>query len=328
MGGLCVLLLLAAVAGAAIGSVRLPPDVVAGAVLQHLGLPVDVDARQAAIVWSLRLPRVVLAALVGGVLAMGGAALQGLFRNPLADPALIGVSSGGAVGAVAVAVLGGGYALMPPVAIGAALAVTAMVYQLARVGPRTSVETMLLAGLAVNALAGAVIGFLIQMADYEQVRGVTFWLLGSISGASWRVCGVVALFAVVPLVLLPRNARALNAILLGEAEAWHVGYDVQRLKRSVVALVAVMVGAAVAFCGAIGFIGLIVPHGVRMLFGPDHRYLLPASAISGAALLVVADIAARTLDAPAELPVGVLTALLGAPFFLYLIHSQKKGLDA
>jgi len=325
---LCVLLLAAVLAATAVGSVHLPVGVVTRSVLAQFGLPVEVDPREAAIVWSLRIPRVLLSTLVGAALAMSGAAMQGLFRNPLADPALIGGASGGAGGAVAVAVLGGSFVLVPPAAIVSALAVTWLVYRLGRVGTRTSVQTMLLAGLAINALAGAVIGFLIQLADFDQIRGVTFWLLGSLSGASWRVCAVVAVFCVPPLLLMQRQGRALNAMLLGEAEAWHSGFDVQRVKTLTVGMCAVMVGSAVAFCGTIGFVGLVVPHLARMAFGPDHRHLLPASALGGACLLILADLAARTLDAPAELPVGVLTALLGAPFFLYLIQTQKRGLHA
>jgi iron complex transport system permease protein len=291
----------------------------------HLGLCDAGPAGLDAIVWHLRLPRIAMALMAGASLAMSGAAMQGMFRNALADPALIGVSGGGALGAVGAAVLGGSLVIMPAAAIIGAFATTALVYNLARIGSRVQSQTMLLAGLAVNALAGALVGLLIQMAEYEQVRGVLFWLLGSMSGTRWADCGVVALFCIPALLLLPRQARALNAMLLGDAEAFHLGYDVRRVKLACVAVSAAMVGASVAFCGAIGFVGLIVPHVVRIFFGPDHRILLPASALGGAVLLLVADVAARTLDPPAELPLGVLTAMLGAPFFLYLLRTRKAG---
>ncbi|MBN1403878.1 MAG: iron ABC transporter permease [Opitutales bacterium] len=325
--GLVLLLLAVSLAGCVIGSASVSVADVLRVIASRVGLYDGANSTADTIIWSLRMPRVVLAALAGASLSMSGAAMQGMFRNALADPALIGVSGGGALGAVGAAVLGGSLAVMPPAAIVGALATTALVYRLAKVGHRVQSQTMLLAGLAVNALSGALVGFLIQIAPYEQIRGVLFWLLGSLSGATWRVCGIAALFVTVPLLLLPRHSRALNAMLLGDAEAFHLGYDVRRVKRSCVTLSACMVGASVAFCGAIGFVGLVVPHVVRMLFGPDHRILLPASALGGALLMVLADIAARTLDAPAELPVGVLTALMGAPFFLYLIQTRKSGLN-
>ncbi len=323
---LALLLVVVALAGCVIGPVSVPASELPRVIAFHLGLVDSVDPTADAIFWSLRIPRVILAALAGASLSMSGAAMQGMFRNALADPALIGVSGGGALGAVGAAVVGGSLAVMPVAAIIGALLTTALVYNLAKVGSRVQSQTMLLAGLAVNALSGALVGFLIQIADYEQVRGVLFWLLGSLSGASWGVCAIAAIFIIVPLFVMPRFARALNAMLLGDAEAFYLGYDVRRVKRACVALSAFMVGASVAFCGAIGFVGLVVPHLVRMVLGPDHRVLLPASAIGGAILMLLADMAARTLDAPAELPVGVLTALMGAPFFLYLIQIRKGSL--
>jgi len=322
---LAALLFMAALAGCVVGSADVAITDVARSVGSRPGLCGAPDTVADTIVWSLRLPRIVLSALAGASLAMSGAAMQGMFRNSLADPALIGVSGGGALGAVAAAVVGGSVAVMSSVAIVGAFVATAIVYNLSRIGSRVQSETMLLAGIAVNALSGALVGFLIQIAAYEEVRGVLFWLLGSMSAATWKICAFEAAFCLVPLIILPVNARALNALLLGDAEAFHLGYNVDRVKLYCVALSAAMVGASVAFCGAIGFVGLVVPHVARMIFGPDHRILLPASALAGAALLVVADIGARTLDAPAELPVGVLTALFGAPFFLYLIYRRKGG---
>jgi iron complex transport system permease protein len=323
MATLAVFALVAAGLGCVAGSADVSMVDVLRVIGGHLGFSSSPDLATDTIVWSLRMPRVALAALAGASLGMSGAAMQGMFRNALADPALIGVSGGGALGAVGAAVLGGSIAVMSPAAIVGAFVTTAVVYNIARVGARVQSQTMLLAGLAVNALAGALVGFLIQIAEYEQVRSVLFWLLGSMSGATWKICGVAFAFCVVPLFWMPRQARALNAMLLGDAEAYHLGYDVQRVKLLCVILSAMMVGASVAFCGAIGFVGLVVPHLARMVWGPDHRVLLPASALLGALLLILADIGARTLDPPAELPVGVLTALLGAPFFLYLIYRRK-----
>lgn len=304
------------------GAVEMSPGEMWRAMLSRLGLA-EAKSQHEAVLWSLRMPRAVLGALAGAALAMAGAALQGLFRNPMADPALIGVSAGGAMGAV-LATVAGVATVAPVAAMAGAIGVVAAVYVLGKTGGRVQVHTMLLAGLAVNALAGAVVGFMLQMLPYESIRGVAFWLLGSLGSASWKACGMVALLAGIPLLLLPQHSRALNALLLGEAEAFHLGYDVPRVRRKIIVLSAAMVGVTVAYCGAIGFVGLIVPHIVRMLLGPDHRLLLPGSALAGASLMVLADLGARTFDAPAEIPVGVLTAMLGAPFFIYLIVREKQ----
>lgn len=294
-----------------------------------LGLS-DAGSGQAAIdtiVWSIRLPRVCTAILVGAALAMAGAALQGLFRNPLADPGLIGVSSGGALGAVAVIVflplLSVGALvtlwLLPIAAFFSGVAVTLVVYRIAWTGGRTEVTVMLLAGIAMNALIGAVIGTIIFMASDDQIRTFVFWSMGSLANGNWSLLGVSLLCIVPGLVLLPLFSRPLNTLLLGEAETYQLGYDIQRIKRSVILLAAGMVGAAVAISGIIAFVGLVVPHLLRVAFGPDHRLLLPASGLTGAILLLWADLGARTLMAPSELPIGILTALLGAPFFLVLL---------
>jgi iron complex transport system permease protein len=296
-----------------------------------------IDDTTVNVVMDLRLPRVALAILAGAALAMAGAALQGLFRNPLADPALIGVSSGAALGAVAVIVLGGtvlhavtlvlGPFSLPLAALGGGLAVTFLIYNLARVEGRTHVALMLLTGLALNALAGAVIGLMVYLATDEQLRVWTFWSLGSLSKAGWREIGAAAVLAVPAMLVLPSFARPLNALTLGEAEAHHLGVPVQLLKRWLIFLSATMVGATVAVCGTIAFLGLAAPHLVRLAFGPDHRLLLPASALLGAALLLAADIAARAgTTGFEELPIGVITALVGAPVFLaLLLRARKKG---
>ncbi len=279
------------------------------------------------VVWSIRLPRICTAILVGSALAMAGAALQGLFRNPLADPGLIGVSSGGALGAVMVIVLvplllGSAFLaiwLLPLAAFVSGVLVTLMVYRIAWTGGRTEVTAMLLAGIAVNALIGALIGSLIFAASDDQIRTFVFWSMGSLAHGDWPLLGVAALGAIPGLVLLPTFARPLNVLLLGEAETYQLGYDTQRIKRYVIVLAAGMVGVSVAVSGIIAFVGLVVPHLLRLVIGPDHRLLIPASGLAGAVLLLWADMGARTLMAPAELPIGIITALLGAPFFLVLL---------
>jgi iron complex transport system permease protein len=276
--------------------------------------------------------------------------MQALFRNPLADPALIGVSAGAAVAAATTTVLGAallsGSAAASPAAAASAAAgwaqsvaapiaapiaacaggwlAVALVVRVARVGSRLDAATMLLAGIAINALAGAAIGFLAQLADDRQLRGLTFWTFGSLSGAGWggalAVCGALA----AGVWALRGRARPLNALLLGDADAGHLGVDVERLKRRLVAVAAVVTGVAVSACGTIGFVGLVAPHLARLAVGPDHRWLLPLSAACGAALLVAADWAARTWFAPSELPIGVLTALIGAPLFIGLLRSAQR----
>lgn len=291
------------------------------------------DSAEAIAVLQLRLPRLLLGLLVGGALAQAGATMQAVFRNPLADPGLIGVSSGAALAAITIIVLGHHFdwTLLPlhwllPLAsfIGGAL-VTALVVRLASVDGVARPSTLLLAGLAINAVAGAGIGFLTQIADASALRSLSFWMFGSLGKAGWGeiLAGAPLLLAV--LLWLPREARALNALLLGEAEAQHLGIDVERLKRRVLLLMVLAVGVSVALAGVIGFVGLVVPHLIRLSFGPDHRIMLPASAVLGAVLLSLADTAARTILAPAELPVGILTALIGGPFFLALLIRYRRS---
>jgi iron complex transport system permease protein len=303
-----------------------------------LTLPWHYAAQQEAVLLAIRLPRVLLGGLIGAGLATAGAAMQGLFRNPLADPGLVGVASGAALAVVAVIVLGatvctGVTRLLGPftlqaAAFGGGVVTTLVVYWLASLSGRTVVATMLLAGIAVNALTGAGIGLLTFVATDAQLRNITFWSLGSLSGATWTAVGAVLPCIVPAVVCLLGLARALNVLLLGESEAGHLGIDLERVKRLVVLCVALAVGAAVSVAGIIGFIGLVVPHLLRLAIGPDHRYLLPGSALLGASLLLGADLVARTLSAPAELPIGIVTAALGAPFFLWLLlrHRQPWGL--
>lgn len=332
-----VLLLGAVLAGILLGPARITAAGLLATLADALGIaPLPAEhARDAAVLGVVRAPRVLMAALIGAGLGAAGAAMQGLFRNPLADPGLIGVSAGAALAAVAAIVLGGslfgvaagllGLWLLPAAAFAGGLGATLLMARLGTVGGVTSVATLLLAGVAVNALAGALTGLLIFMADDRQVRDITFWTLGSLAGARWAQLPVVLALVGVPALLLCLLARPLNALLLGEAEAFHLGVRVEAVKRVAVVLAAVAVAAGVAFTGLIGFVGLVVPHLVRLVFGADHRLVLPGAALLGGALLVLADLLARSLAAPAELPVGVVTALLGAPFFLWLLRRRGAG---
>lgn len=325
-----LLLALALWLSLALGPVSLPLGDTLRAALRLAGLPLAGDGLQQAelILGQIRMPRTLLGLAVGAVLALCGVAMQGLFRNPLADPGLIGVSSGAALGA-AIAIVGGAAMggmpelfapyLLSLCAFLGGLVVTALVYRLGRRNGQTSVTTMLLAGIALNALAFACIGLFTYLADDATLRTLTFWNLGSLNGASYARLWPLLLVTLAVALWLPRRAQALNALLLGESEARHLGVAVERLKRELVFCTALGVGAAVAAAGMIGFIGLVVPHLVRLLVGPDHRVLLPASALAGASLLLLADLFARLILSPAELPIGIVTALIGAPFFLYLL---------
>lgn len=325
-----VLLLLAFWLSLALGPVSLPLGDTLLAALRLLGLPIDGDGLQQAelILGQIRLPRSLLGLCVGIVLALSGVAMQGLFRNPLADPGLVGVAGGAALGA-AIAIVGGSMiGGLPPAiapyllslcAFTGGLIVTAVVYRFGRRDGQTNVATMLLAGVALTAMSGAGVGLFTYLADDATLRSLTFWNLGSLNGASYPRLWPLLLITLGIAIWLPRRASALNALLLGESEARHLGFNVERIKLELVLCTALGVGAAVAAAGLIGFIGLVVPHLMRLLVGPDHRVLLPVSLLAGASLLLLADLVARLVLAPAELPIGIVTALIGAPFFLYLL---------
>lgn len=295
------------------------------------------NARDRLIVYDIRLPRVILGILVGAALAVSGAVMQGLFRNPLADPGLVGVSAGAALGAVSIIVLGAttlsaisallGTMALPAAAFVGGLVATLILYGVATRQGRTSVATMLLAGIALAALAMALTGILVFMADDRQLRDLTFWQLGSLAGATWQKIGVAGAIIAAALGAMPFLARGLNALALGEATAIHLGVPVQRLKYIAIVSVSAAVGASVAVSGGIGFVGIVVPHLLRLLIGPDNRFLLPASALLGACLLLVADAVARTIAAPAELPIGIVTAVAGAPFFLWILLRRRGIVD-
>ncbi|GAC1621642.1 MAG: iron ABC transporter permease [Nevskia sp.] len=292
------------------------------------------DDPAAVAILELRLPRVVLALLIGATLAQSGAVMQALFRNPLAEPGLVGVSAGAALAAAVVFTWAGSanlavlpYAL-PLAAFAGGLAASWAVTTLARSQGLTRMSTLLLAGAAVNAFVAAAVGLIASMADDDALRNFTLWMFGNLGRAGWPEIAVAGPVLLLIALWLPREARALDALLLGEAEALHLGVPVERLKRRVMLLAVLGTGCAVALGGLIGFIGLIVPHAVRLLAGPGHRRLLPASALLGALLLVLADTAARSLHPPAELPVGVLTALVGAPFFMALLLRLRNRLES
>ncbi|EPR5024151.1 FecCD family ABC transporter permease [Vibrio fluvialis] len=284
------------------------------------------------VIHEIRFPRTLLCMLVGAILALCGTVMQGLFRNPLAEPGIIGVSAGASLGAALAIVLLGNLnvdarwmnAITLPLCafLGGALT-TIVVYRLGTNKFGTSVTIMLLAGVAISAVSGAGIGYLNYVADDQMLRDLTLWSMGSFAGANWQsitLCGITLLGL---YFYFTRRAMALNALLLGESEARHLGIPIQRLKRALIVLSAVGVGVTVSAAGMIGFVGLVVPHLGRMLVGPDHRNLLPVSALLGALLLTIADMFARVAAAPAELPIGIVTALVGAPFFLYLLFQQK-----
>ncbi|WP_372712454.1 FecCD family ABC transporter permease [Bartonella machadoae] len=282
---------------------------------------------------DIRLPRVMLGLLIGSALAVSGVLMQGLFRNPLADPGIVGVSAGAGLGAVLTIVIGIAFpASLAPflepykVIIGAffgGLLSTIVLYTIATHHSFTSIATMLLAGIALGALSSAVMGILIFIANDQQLRDITFWNLGSLAGATWLKVWLILPFICVGLLFSPLLSRALNALALGEAVAGHIGFNIQWVKNISILLVALMCGSAVAMSGGIGFIGIVVPHILRQLIGPDHRYLIPCSALLGAALLIFADTFARLIVAPAELPIGIVTALFGAPFFLWILICKR-----
>ncbi|HWJ74013.1 MAG TPA: iron ABC transporter permease [Kaistia sp.] len=334
---LAVLLVVVMAAALATGPYGLPVGRVLQIMADWLAGRPAADTTERIVLVDIRLPRLLLGALVGAALAIAGAMLQGLFRNPLADPGLVGVSSGAGLGAVLVIVTGGAMlASLPAIATIGALpiaaflggfATTIILYAIATRRGRTSVATMLLAGIALGAFAGAITSFLVYRATDAQLRELTFWTMGSLAGATWLKLAIAAPPILAVLALSPLIARGLDALVLGEAEARHLGIDVEKLKSLIVFAVAVVVGVSVAFTGVIGFVGIVVPHLLRLAIGPEHRTLLPASALLGAGLLIGADIVCRMVVAPAELPIGIVTAIIGAPFFVSILLRRRGIVD-
>ncbi len=293
------------------------------------------DASSTAIVTQIRAPRLLLGIAVGTALALSGCALQGVLRNPLADPGLIGVTGGASVGAAATIVLGDALALELPREIrpyllpvsaflGCAL-VTSFVFRLSRHAGTTSVATLILAGVAINAIAGAAIGVMVYISDDRQLRDLTFWTMGSLGGANWTMVAVTLAVVSVAAAALATLGRALDLFQIGERAAFHSGLNVERTKRNIALLSAIAVGGATAAAGPIGFIGLVAPHMARLIIGPSHRLVLPASALLGMGLLLGSDLAVRNIVPPAEPPIGLATSLIGGPFFLWLLLTRMKG---
>lgn len=332
LAGAAGLTLAVALLSLGVGAVEIGPGETVAALLSLLGLPVTVDPQLVAVIAGLRLPRLGLELLVGGSLAFAGALMQGVLRNPLADPGLVGASGGAALAAVATIVLGAAWlpAALAPYAVAlmafaGALAATGLTMRLARIEGRVAVTALLLAGIAINAMAMAGVGLFIFASDDRQIRDISFWLLGSVAGATPEKVLALGLFAAVAALAAPMLARGLDAMILGEREAATLGVRVEALKRAAIVLSALVVGAAVSVSGAIGFLGLVGPHLARLLLGPLHRRLLPGAALLGAALCVGADMVARVVVQPAELPIGVVTSLIGAPLFLGLLAARRRS---
>lgn len=297
----------------------------------------EIAATDRVVLFDIRLPRLLTGLLVGAALATSGAIMQGLFRNPLADPGLLGVSAGASLGAISAIVLGSllpaavlavaGWHLVSLAAFLGSWIAMLMLYGIATRRGRTSIMTMLLAGIAMAAMIAALSGMIIYVADDRQLRDLTFWGMGSLAGASWTKLAAAGPVIGLALIAAPALARGLNGLALGEAAAAHVGIRVQRVKTGAILATAAATGAAVAVSGGIGFVGIVVPHLLRLIAGPDHRWLLVNSGLLGASVLLVADMISRSIVAPAELPIGIITAMIGGPFFLWVLMSSRNVLD-
>lgn len=333
--GLSILLVVTMLFSLTIGAVSIPVQDVIIILLQKIGLfnGVQVDSMHEIVLTTIRLPRIFMTLLIGAALGVSGASLQGLFRNPLVEPSLIGVSGGAAAGVVLVIVFGTVLSLptegflynsiIPFTAFAGGLLATFLVLKLSSQAGKTNITVLVLVGVAINALAGAIIGLAVFYADENQLRTFTFWTLGDLGGATTVKLIIAAPLLITAIVAMLFYSNTLNAIALGEAEAYHMGVHVERTKRNIIFFSALAVGVSVSLAGMIGFIGLVIPHLIRVLFDSDNKLVLPASVIGGAWLLIIADIVARTVVTPAELPIGVMTALIGSPFFIMLLMKAK-----
>jgi len=333
---LAVMLVMTFFVSLSIGQVTIPIKDISIILFKKVGLfsTYKTNSVYETVLWSIRLPRLITTVLIGAALAISGAALQGLFRNPLVEPGLIGVSSGAALAVVILIVFGSAFSLnegsigmnflMPAFAFCGGLIATLVVMKIGSQVGKTNIAVLILAGVAINAFAGALMGLVIFNADENQLRMFTFWTLGDLSGASWQSLLIAAPLLILSSLWLLTFQNPLNAIAIGEAEAFHMGVDVEKVKKSIVFFSALAVGISVSLAGIIGFIGLVVPHLIRVIFQSDNRLVLPASLLGGPLLLLLADLASRTLVAPSELPIGVVTALVGAPFFIFLLSRAKK----
>lgn len=334
-GLLLLLLLLLFAVSLGVGAVAIGFGELPGLVQHRLSGAGSVNALHEALFWEIRLPRSLLCLLVGASLSVSGALMQSLFRNPIVEPGLVGTSAGSALGAALLIVLGQnaffsqfallGSLLAPACAFVGGMVATLLVYYFSASLNRVNVSVMILAGVAVNALANGGTGFLAYIARDPQARSITFWSLGTLSVASWKMVGIVCISTVSGLLLALRLARPLNALQLGDAEARYLGVRTERLKFSVMLVNALLVAVATSMVGIIGFVGLIVPHVLRLLRGSDNRYLVAGSSLLGASILLATDMLCRVLIAPAEMPIGIVTAFIGAPLFLYLLGRARRG---
>lgn len=330
VSGLAALCIIIAILMLTVGSVKIPIGTVWGILLSHLSWfhysgvwPAATDT----IIWDIRLPRILMAGAVGAALGVAGATYQGLFRNPLADPYLIGVAQGAALGAVIGFLLPwnilGSY-FIPLFAFIGALAAVSVVYLIARVGRSLPMTTLILAGVAIGAFLISIISYLTLLSP-DKTHGILTWMMGNFSMIDWSQFWLAFPYIMAGLILILFYARPLNVMQLDEEQAQQLGINVERTKIILLGAATLITAAAVCFVGTIGFVGIIVPHAIRLVWGPDHRLLLPLSAIGGAILLILADTAGRTLLSPSEIPVGVITAFLGAPFFLFLLRRRKRA---
>ncbi len=296
----------------------------------------DISLSEKYVIWDVRMARIVMAVLVGSILAVSGTAMQGMFKNPLATPDLIGITAGATLMAAITIVLGSHfraylpdfiqYSLLSIAAFIGALLTTILVYKMSTTQGKTNVVIMLLSGVAITALGFAIVGFLIYLSKDDQLRDLTFWNLGSLGGATWAKNGILLIVMVISYSVLIHKGKALNAMMLGEKDAVHLGIHVEKIKKQIVVLVALMVGTCVAFSGTIGFVGLIVPYILRLIFKSNYQLILPLSAVMGSILLLIADTFSRTVVAPSEIPIGVLTAFMGAPVFIAILIRYKNSM--
>ncbi len=323
------LLLACIVLATSIGPASISPGDIMRVIASHVaGTSASVSPIDDSIIWQIRLPRVILAALCGATLAFSGAAYQGVFRNPLADPYLLGVGAGAGFAAAAAIVAelpieAGGFSVLPLFAFGGAMAAMLTSYGIARSGGQTPNTTLILAGVAVSSIAVSGISYLLLL-DQRNTVAILTWLLGGFNDSSWREVGIFLPYAVPAGIVIFLHGRLLNVLQLDESEAQQAGVDVERTRALVLLAASLATAAAVSVAGIVGFVGLIAPHVVRLLIGPDYRKLLPVATLVGASFLVLADLGARTIISPSELPVGVITSFVGAPFFLYLLRRQRR----
>ena len=337
LSGLGLCLLVAVLLSLTIGAVFIPVNDVVILLLKKFGLfaATEVDSVHEVVLYTIRLPRILMTVFIGGALSASGAALQGLFRNPLVEPSLVGVSGGAAAAVVILIVFGGpmafsagwlNQAILPLVAFSGGLLATLVVLKLSDQSGKTNVTVLVLIGVAMIALSSAIIGLAIFYADENQLRTFTFWTLGDLGGATWDKLMIAAPLLVISFSVLLFFSNSLNALALGEAEAFHMGVPVERIKLMIILCSALGVGVSVSMAGMISFVGLVVPHLIRVMFEADHRLVLPAAILGGALLLILSDLIARTIVSPAELPIGVVTSLIGAPFFIaLLLNAKNKG---